>query len=181
MSEEKNKVTVTIRKKEYTIIANESTDYIMSVANELDERISQVSGANAALGAEKSIILAALNLCDDYLKMRQTNNALQRQVMKCAKEMEKLQQAAETASAGDDETDELRRQIVQYSEELRKTESEIKRLRKEAEETKISADKEAEYETKIKEMQAEHRKEVETLRAEFARKEEEMLDMIDHL
>lgn len=181
MSEEKNKVTVTIRKKEYTIIANESTDYILSVANELDDRISQVSGANAALGAEKSIILAALNLCDDYLKMRQTNNALQRQVMKCAKEMEKLQQAAETANAGEDETDELRRQIVQYSEDLRKTEAEIKHLRKEAEEAKISASKEADYEEKIKEIQEAHKKEIEQMRADFARKEEEMLDMIDHL
>lgn len=132
MEAEKNRVTVTIGRKEYTIIADESTDYILSVANELNNRVAQIAGANASLTGEKAVILAALNLCDDYLKMRQTNSALQRQVMKCTKDMEKMQKASEKATEQAGEADEMRKQIVHYSEELRKAELELKRLRAQA-------------------------------------------------
>lgn len=141
MAEEKNKVTVTIGRREYTIIADESTDYILSVANELNNRVTQIANANTGLAGEKSVVLAALNLCDDYLKMRQTNSALQRQVMKCTKDMEKMQQASEQATEQAGEADELRKQIVSYSEELRKAELELKRLRAQADKPMATAAK----------------------------------------
>lgn len=146
--EEKNKVTVTIGRKEYTIIAEESTDYILSVTSELNGRISQVSDTNSGLGPEKSMILAALNLCDDYLKMRQTNTALQRQVMKCTKEMEKLQRITEQTVTRSEEADELRKQIVYYSDELRKAELELKRLRADAEKHEELSEQDAENKEK---------------------------------
>lgn len=172
MAEEKNRVTVTIRNKEYTIVAEESTDYILSVAKEFNDRISQVMDGNKGLNAEKVMILAALNLCDDYLKIRQTNNALQRQVMKCAKELEKAQETAAKQYEGDDSgADSMRKEILHYAQELKKAENTIRQMQKEHEARK----------DELAAIEKKHTEEIERLRGEYAQKEREILDMIDKL
>lgn len=167
MTGEKNKVTVMIRNKEYTIIANETTEYILSVAEEFNGRILQISDGNTMLNPEKITILAALNLCDDYLKIRQANSALQRQVMKCAKDLEKAQEELATVYNVDDNSDGMRREIVNYSKELGEAKKSIEEMKKQSKTTE--------------ELEAKHKQELDALRAEFEQKEREMLDMIDKM
>ena len=66
----KNKTTVNIGGREYSIVSPESNEYIQRISIQLDERMRELSDAFFSLSSLDVATLAALNLMDDYIKTR---------------------------------------------------------------------------------------------------------------
>ena len=63
---EKNRVNVVIDGREYTIVANESREYITEIAEKVDEIITAYG--SGAVNFTMKMVLAALNLADEAEK-----------------------------------------------------------------------------------------------------------------
>ena len=75
----KNKITVTIAQREYTLISDEGETYVTKVANYVNDQIREVtktSGVSAVDGA----VLAAANIADSYFQEMEATERLRRQL-----------------------------------------------------------------------------------------------------
>lgn len=164
---EKNKVIVKIQNKEYTIRSADSQDYIISVANELDTRINEIATENTKLNSEKLVILASLNLCDEYIKLKEENEILKQQV----------QDGKQLTLPEWDENDELEQAKAQIKLlESRLSDDIISK--KETEDLKLKL---AETEKDKKVIIDEYKNKIEELKKQFADKENEWLEMIENM
>ena len=74
-----NRVTVTIRGEQYTLLATESQDYVERVAAYVDEKLAQTASAgNMAL--VDCAVLTALNIADERFKEQEAAENLRRQI-----------------------------------------------------------------------------------------------------
>ncbi len=87
MAEEKNRVEVTINRKPYTIIAEETQEYLLSLAEYVNEHMQEITKANPYLSQERAAVLTALNLCDTYFKLQKSSEELEKQVVSYSKEL----------------------------------------------------------------------------------------------
>ena len=85
----KNRVTVTIAGKEYTLIAEGDTAHIQRVASHVDAQLSQVLG-EAKVSLTDAAILAGLNIAEEYFKEVDSSDALRRQIKEYLEESSKL-------------------------------------------------------------------------------------------
>lgn len=76
----KNKVTVTIAGKGYTVLSSETEEYVQKVAQHLDKKISEIAYLNSQLTVQMSIILAAINVTDEYFKSLSSADNLRQQI-----------------------------------------------------------------------------------------------------
>ena len=74
-----NKVTVTIDDQEYTLVASEDAAYMKKVAAHVDAKIREVSESGKIASAD-AVVLAALNMADEYLKSLDTAENLRSQI-----------------------------------------------------------------------------------------------------
>ena len=75
----RNKLTVTIAGREYTLVAAEDAAYMERVAAHVDAKVREVQ-EGAKVSASDAAILAALNMADEYFKSQKTAEALRGQV-----------------------------------------------------------------------------------------------------
>ena len=109
-------ISVNIGGKKFYIIADEKPDYLTDIAKCVDESISEIMGTNKNMTFERAAVLSALKFCDDSRKLQNDIN---------------------------EDEDNLRKQVMQYSKELSKLTRENKNLEKQISELK------KEYESKI--------------------------------
>lgn len=87
----KNKVTVTIAEREYTLLADQDTSTVQQIAAYVDAKMREVlDGGHASL--TDSAILAAMNIAEEYFKERQAAENLRRQIKESVEENAGLKQ-----------------------------------------------------------------------------------------
>ncbi len=87
-----NKVSITINSRQYTVVAEESVEYIERLCEHINEKVeSVIKGGQNVLG-ERPIVLAALNVCDEYYKSLDSAEHLTKQVKQHSDKNLKLQQ-----------------------------------------------------------------------------------------
>ena len=64
---EKNRISTTINGRMYTFESDESIEYMQKLTDIVNQQIDAVKKGNTMFG-ERSIVLAALNICDKYMK-----------------------------------------------------------------------------------------------------------------
>ncbi len=69
---EKNKLAVHINGREYTITSGESRAYMLGIADLVDKKMKQIAGGNPELNTALTAVLTALNLADDYVKLKRS-------------------------------------------------------------------------------------------------------------
>lgn len=74
-----NKVTVTIDGQEYNLVASEDAAYMKKVAEHVDAKIQEVS-QSGKISSSDAVVLAALNMADEYFKSLETAEALRAQI-----------------------------------------------------------------------------------------------------
>lgn len=79
MSEEKNRLTVSIYGQNYTILGKESPEYMRTLAGFVDDAMHRVGQENPRLDTTRLAILSALNIADDYFRLRQKYEELKKQ------------------------------------------------------------------------------------------------------
>jgi len=106
-------IRVNIGGKSFRIISDEKPEYLSDVADRVDKSISAMLFSNPSLTYEKAAVLAALKFCDDATKREISENNIK-----------------EESSQQITEEDNLRKQVVEYSNELSKLTKENKLLHK---------------------------------------------------
>ena len=85
----RNHITVTIAGQEYTIVAAEEENYVRRVAGHVDNKVQEVLSSGRASLVE-SVVLAALNIADEYYKEQEASENLCRQLKEYLEEGTKL-------------------------------------------------------------------------------------------
>lgn len=67
---ERNKVTVTINKRTYTIVGKESREHVELIARLVDEKMMEIYDSNKHLDSTKLAVLTAINTMNEYLKLK---------------------------------------------------------------------------------------------------------------
>lgn len=169
-----NKVTLTINSRQYNVIAEESEEYIQALGDHINNKIERVLESGSNIMGERPLILAALNICDEYFKVNEAGYTVNEQLKACTKKL-------------DNQIEEN----IQIKKQLEGLENEIKDLKSgqvSMTETQMQADNEdlrkrlADAEGKIKFLEGqikiseEKRKK---MKQEFAAREQEILDLIE--
>ena len=77
---EKQKVTVRVAGKEYTLVSADKPEYMARVAAYVDRKISEVIVASRLPSATASV-LVALTIADELMKAHDENTRLRRELM----------------------------------------------------------------------------------------------------
>ncbi len=74
MTEESNQVQISIFGQEYSVKAPEDPDYIMKIAEYLDDKMREVqSGFSTTQSSTRIAILAGMNITDELFTARQSD------------------------------------------------------------------------------------------------------------
>ena len=80
ISMEKQKTTVRVAGREYTLVSSDSLEYIGRVAAYVDRKISEAALA-AHLPVDKAAVLVSLNIADELMRAHDENSRLRRELM----------------------------------------------------------------------------------------------------
>ena len=81
---EKQKVTVRVAGKNYTLVSSDSPEYLLRVAAMLDRRIQEMEMASG-LPQQQVLALTCFNLADELLKAKDENTELKRRMQEMLK------------------------------------------------------------------------------------------------
>jgi len=86
----KNKITVELCDKEFSLLSDEPEDYVQSLAEEINKMIEDIAYKNLRVSKADAAVLTCLNLCDKNRKHVDNNDSMRREIMKLTKDIEKL-------------------------------------------------------------------------------------------
>ena len=64
-----NKLSVTICGRKYTLVSDESPEYIEEIASYVDQKLSEVTNGNPTIGAVNAAVITAVNIADEKRKV----------------------------------------------------------------------------------------------------------------
>nr|MBR4281049.1 cell division protein ZapA [Clostridia bacterium] len=76
---DKQKTTVRVAGREYTLVSADSPEYISRVANYVDRRITETAFASR-MNKESVAVLVSLNMADELMKAQDENARLRREL-----------------------------------------------------------------------------------------------------
>ena len=88
---DKVKTIVNIGGKEYTIAGSESAEYIHRVALCVNQKMSEIKCGNEQLNNTLLAVLTAINIADDYIKLKDELDLIKKEMEKAKKEAPKPQ------------------------------------------------------------------------------------------
>lgn len=65
---EKNKVSITIRNQQYTVISDESPEDIKLLSEVVDKKLSEIMGAGSRISLTEALVLVSLDLANGMKK-----------------------------------------------------------------------------------------------------------------
>jgi len=77
----KNKFTVELCDKEYSLLWDEPEDYVKSIVAEMNKMINNMAFNNMRVSKSDAIILTCLDLCDKNRKLTENNDHMRKQIM----------------------------------------------------------------------------------------------------
>ncbi|MFS0751241.1 cell division protein ZapA [Oceanobacillus sp. 1P07AA] len=69
--EDKQRITVEIYNRKYTIVGEESERHVKLVANLVDQKMNDIHEVNKQLDTSSLAVLTAVNTMNDYLKLKE--------------------------------------------------------------------------------------------------------------
>ncbi|MBQ9915443.1 MAG: cell division protein ZapA [Clostridia bacterium] len=88
---EKNTLIAKINGRDYTLASTESREYMLSIADLVDRKMKQVQATSSHLNTTHIAVLTALNLADDYMRIKRTEEALSENVRVYAEKIKNLE------------------------------------------------------------------------------------------
>ncbi len=67
----KNRLSVEIYGQHYQIVGKVSPSYMREVANHVDEKMREIANVNPRLDTTRIAVLSAVNIADEYLRLKQ--------------------------------------------------------------------------------------------------------------
>ena len=78
----KNRLTVSINGRMYTLVSEESTEYMNKLAECVNNKLDEIKKNNSSLLGERPIVLAALNICDELQKAESASKLLSENIQR---------------------------------------------------------------------------------------------------
>lgn len=123
------KVEVKINNIEYTLVTNETEEYVQRVALLVNKRMNQISEGAPQLSTAMKAVLTAVNLADDCLKNEEITDILRVELKGYMEEAKGLGSELEAKRL---EVEKLREDVHKLQIELAKRETELSSLRRTA-------------------------------------------------
>ena len=132
-----NKVTFTINSRQYTVVADASEEYIIGLCNHINEKVENVLRGGQNIMGERPVVLAALNICDEYYKSIEAGELLQDKMevvneknQKLQRKLHELNRALEDANSNQISIDEaaMKAEVTAAKNELDEANNQIKFL-----------------------------------------------------
>lgn len=76
MAEYKNRIAVDIYNQQYTLVGKDDPEHMRNVAGLVDEKIREIGVKSAGLDTTRKAVLTAVNVMDDYVKLKEKHDAL---------------------------------------------------------------------------------------------------------
>lgn len=106
-----NKVSIKINSRYYTVTAEESEEYIRALCDYINEKIELVLDSGTNVLGERPLVLAALNICDEYFKVKEAGYTIGEQISRYMAKLEEEQNKSEG----------LQKRIEELEREIAKT------------------------------------------------------------
>ena len=90
MEETKKGITVDIYGSEYTIKGKESPEYIREIAGYVNKKMDDLSKKSALISPQKVAILSAVNITDEYFKLKSEKQGNKSQIREKTKSIYNL-------------------------------------------------------------------------------------------
>lgn len=87
---EKKKITVSINGKNYTLIHDESDEYIHRIARYLDTKVAAASRGTLQLGEQTAVVMTAITITDELFKTQKNFNTLKNEIRRMMDEYDKI-------------------------------------------------------------------------------------------
>ena len=126
----KEKTTITVAGREYTILSEEGGEYVSRVAYDLNQKIAALNAENVGLSTVTLLALTALNLTDELFKAREALEASRQELEEIKEALHKAEIqnriAAKEQAGGAAIGNELKR----LREQVRRLETENQELKR---------------------------------------------------
>ncbi|MDT8859450.1 cell division protein ZapA [Alkalihalobacillus sp. MEB130] len=76
----KQRITVSIYGQQYTVVGEEPPNYVKDVAHIVDQKMREIKKMNPYLDTTRLAVLTAVNIVDDYMKLKKENEMLNEKV-----------------------------------------------------------------------------------------------------
>ena len=156
-----NRINITINSRVYTVVAEEEEGYLKRLCDYVNEKVKLVINEGTHVMGEKPLVLAALNICDEYFKLLDSTNPVQNisEIIAKNKQLEaELRELRKDGGNAAEKIEELRSEAALAEKMFDETEEKVKFL-----------------EGQIRLMETRLKKQ----RGEFAIREKELLDMLE--
>lgn len=125
MSEAKSKINVRINGTEYTLVHQETDEYIQRVVLYLNNKISDVQNGGLKLKESMELVLAAVNITDELFKSQKNYLALKNELNRLMDEYEDLKQSEKDLG---DQIEKLLAKVDHLEKEIVKKDVQLKAL-----------------------------------------------------
>lgn len=129
-----NKATITINSRQYTVVAEESAEYIERLGNHINEKVQNVLKGGQNILGERPVVLAALNICDEYFKALESDEYVNGEFKKLNDKIEKLEREKQALA---DKLEDTKRGQISIEENALNTELELTKNKLETANNKI--------------------------------------------
>lgn len=106
----KNRVVVKIMGHEYKLMSDDTREYMQKISNYVDDKMSEIADGNKKLSTAMIAVLTALNIADDYHKLRNQMVELEKRITNPVYEIQKTK----------DKISEVNDEIVKKNQEYEK-------------------------------------------------------------
>ena len=157
-----NRINITINSRVYTVVANEEEAYLRRLCNYVNEKVKLVLNEGTHIMGEKPLVLAALNICDEYFKLLDSAVPYENmsEIIARNKQLEaEIRELKKDSNTSQEKIDELISEVKLTEKMFDENEQKVKFL-----------------EGQISSMESRLRKQ----RSEFAIREKELLDMLEN-
>jgi len=86
----KNKITVELCDKEFSLLSDENEDYVKSIAKEINQLIQDTAYKNLRISKSDAAILTCLDLCDRNRKLTDNNDNMRKTISEYIDEIREL-------------------------------------------------------------------------------------------
>ena len=76
----KNKITVELCDKEFSLLSDEPEDYVKSLAKEINQMIQETAYKNLRISKADAAVLTCLDLCDRNRKLTENNDNMRKTI-----------------------------------------------------------------------------------------------------
>ena len=76
----KNKITIELCDKEFSLVSDESEEYVKSLAKEINQMIQETAYKNLRISKADAAVLTCLDLCDQNRKLTENNDNMRKTI-----------------------------------------------------------------------------------------------------